>query len=456
MNGSKCLKPSSQPKLVIVPNPSLGPAVPLLVLVLLGLFAAPVLSQENPIAFRGAKIFTVAGDPIEDGVMVVEKGHITAVGPSASTSIPAGAKVFELAGKTIMPGLVCTHSHIGSVDLADRSAPIQPELRVLDSINVRDSTLQKAQAGGITTANVMPGSGLLVGGQTLYLKLRDGNSVEALLIKDDQEHAAGGLKMANGTNSRGDPPFPGSRGKSAALVRERFIQAQEYRDKLARAGDDLEKRPARDLGLESLVEALAGTRIVHHHTHRHDDILTVLRLKQEFGFRVVLHHVSDAWKVADEIAAAKVPCSIIMIDSPGGKLEARDLDWRNGAVLEQRGVTVAFHTDDPITDSRWLLRSAALAVRAGMTRAGALRGVTLAGAQMLDLDRRIGSLEPGKDADFVVLSGDPLSVYSHVLETWVEGIKVFDRSDPKDHLWAVGGYGAGTPRALHLCCFGSE
>jgi imidazolonepropionase-like amidohydrolase len=141
------------------------------------------------------------------------------------------------------------------------------------------------------------------------------------------------------------------------------------------------------------------------------------------------------------------------VDSPGGKLEARDLSWGTGAALERAGVKVALHTDDWITDSRLFLRSAALAVRAGMSREGALRALTLAGAEMLDLGARVGSLEPGKDADFAILSGDPLSVYTQVLETWVEGEKVFDLDDPKDRLIALGGYGAGEPRVQDVDCF---
>ena len=176
-------------------------------------------------------------------------------------------------------------------------------------------------------------------------------------------------------------------------------------------------------------------------------------LSKEFGFKVVLHHVTDGYKVADQIAAAGAPCSIIVIDSPGGKPETKDLSFSNGAVLEKAGVLVAFHTDDSITDSRLFLRSAALGVRGGMSRAWPLRAMTINGAKMLDLDQRVGSLEPGKDADFIILSGDPLSVYAHVLETYVEGNKVFDRSDPKDHLLAVGGYGASKDQVMHLDCF---
>ena len=412
-------------------------------------------AQETAVAFVGAQIITVSGETLEQGVLIIEGGRIKTLGPK-DTPLPAGAAVRSVAGKVIMPGLVDTHSHVGSVSGGDQSHPIQPDTRVLDAFDVREASVQRAQAGGITTVNVMPGSGHLVSGQTLYLKLRDGNSIEDLLVTNKAGRVAGGLKMANGTNSRRDPPFPGTRAKSAALVRERFIAALEYRDKITRAQGDAEKLPARDLALETLVHVLNGERIVQHHTHRHDDILTVLRLQKEFGFRVVLHHVSDGWKVAEEIAAAKVPSSLIVVDSPGGKLEARDVDFKTGAALEKAGAVVGFHTDDPVTDSRLFLRSAALAVRAGMTRAGALKGLTLAGAEMLDLQERVGSLEPGKDADFIILSGDPLSVYAQVLETWIEGRRVFDRADARDRLWATGGPGAGQPRAAHLCCFGNE
>ena len=227
------------------------------------------------------------------------------------------------------------------------------------------------------------------------------------------------------------------------------MKAAEYRDKVRKAAGDADKMPPRELGMEALVEVLEGKRTVHFHTHRHDDILTVLRLAKEFGFTPVLQHVSEGWKVADEIARSGAPCSIIMIDSPGGKLETVDLSYTTGAVLEKAGVLTAFHTDDYITDSRLLLRSAGLAVRAGMSREKALYALTLAGARMLQLDTRIGSLERGKDADFVILSGDPLSVYTRVEQTWVEGRKVFDLENPADRLIAVGGYGATRGEVLH-------
>ncbi len=424
---------------------------------LLGILAACLLgvaanAQDKPIAYINAKIIPIVGQPIEQGTLVVQNGKIIAVGDSKTVKPPADATVVDAKGKVIMPGLVDSHSHIGEGSGADGSAPIQPDVRLLDGLNVRSSSLQRAQTGGITTVNVMPGSGHLDSGQTLYLKLRDGaTKVDDLLIYDKDGKYMGGIKFANGTNSirPGGGNFPGTRAKSAALVREQFIKAQEYREKVKKAAGDATKLPPRDLAMEALVEVLDRKRVIHFHTHRADDIMTVLRLQKEFGFRVVLHHVSEAWKVADEIAKANVPSSIIFIDSPGGKLETLDLKAENGAALEKAGALVGFHTDDSITDSRWFLRSAGMAVRAGMSREKALYALTMANAIILDLGDRVGSLEKGKDADFIVLSGDPLSVYTHVLETWVEGKKVFDRSIPGDYLVQVGGNGASNDRSVH-------
>jgi imidazolonepropionase-like amidohydrolase len=424
-------------------------------LALLACGATLVSAQEKPLAITGAQIIPIAGEPIARGVLVVQHGKILAVGSADTVKIPAGADVLDATGKVLMPGLVDSHSHIGSGTGGDGSSPIQPDVRVLDSFDARDSSIRKARAGGITTANVMPGSGHLISGQTLYLKLREARVIDDLLIKLPDGSFAGGLKMANGTNSIRTAPFPGTRAKSAALVREHYVKAQEYREKIKRAAGDAEKLPPRDLALEELVEVLDGKRIVQHHSHRADDLLTVLRISKEFGYKVVLHHLSEGWKVAAEIAAAGVGCSVIMVDSPGGKLEARELDWSTPVALEKAGALVGFHTDDPVTDSRLFLRSAAFAVRAGMTRRGALAAVTLANAKLLGLEKRVGSLEAGKDADFIILSGDPLSTYTHVEQTWIEGRKSFDRSRPEDRLHAVGGPGAGNPQRAHLCCFTS-
>ncbi|MDQ2844155.1 MAG: amidohydrolase family protein [Acidobacteriota bacterium] len=411
-------------------------------LTLLAAAGPRLIDAQSVLAFTGAKIIPIAGPEIPSGVLIVQGSKILAVGPSSTTTIPAGAKQVDAAGKVIMPGLVDSHSHIGEPEGGDSSAPIQPDVRVLDSINVRDAHFDKARAGGVTTANVMPGSGHLLSGQTLYLKLRPAKTIDDMLILLPDGRIAGGMKMANGTNSRRPPPFPGTRGKSAALDREEYIKAQEYRAKVIAAKGDASKLPPRDLRMEGLVEVLEGKRTVQFHTHRADDIMTAIRLSQEFHFNVVLHHVSEGWIVADEIAKAGVPVSLIVLDSPGGKEEAKNSALFTGAALDKAGVMFGFHTDDPITDSRFLMRSAALAVRAGLPRDKALYGLTMANARIIGLESRVGSLEPGKDADFILLSGDPLSVYTHVTETWIEGNKVFDRSDPKDRLYSTGGLGA--------------
>lgn len=453
----------------------------------ISLVLAGAMAQDQTVAFTGARIIPISGDEIVSGTLLIKGGKITAVGATPSVQIPPDAQRVNVAGKVILPGLVDTHNHIGGIGGADGSAPIQPDVRVFDSLNPFDAGFRRALAGGLTTLNIMPGSGHLMSGQTVYVKLRAGagysdseigratpgvrtgrhsdeltvaagtvppvRTIEDMFIRDADGKPMGGMKMANGTNSFRSPPFSSTRAKSAALVREHFIRAVEYRDKVLKAAGDPEKMPARDIGMEAMLEILDGKRIVHHHTHRADDIMTVLRLRQEFGFRVVLHHVSEAWKVADQIAKAGVPCSIILVDSPGGKLEAAEITHATGGILERAGAKVAIHTDDWINDSRFFIRCAALAVRAGMSRSAALRALTLSGAEQLDLQDRIGSLDPGKDADFVILSGDPLSVYSKVEQTWVEGRKVFDLSNPADRLHAVGGYGAGRDQQPYFCCF---
>jgi imidazolonepropionase-like amidohydrolase len=425
-------------------------------LTLLHASACPVGAQ--PIAFVGAEVYAVSAGSLR-GTVLIDGGRIIAVGPVDEIALPADADVRDLSGKVLIPGLVDSHSHVGIYprpavpahsDGNDFSGPVQPQLRALDGIWPDDPGIRMAVAGGITTANIMPGSGSVVSGQTAYVKLR-GNTIEEMLIAEPDD-IQGGMKMANGENPkrRGAEKgsSPGTRSAIAALQRDLFIRARAYqkkwevhRGKQAR-GEDSEA-PERNLELEPIVEILEGRRTVHHHTHRSDDIVTVLRLKREFGFDLVLQHGTEAWKVADEIARAGVPISILMLDSPGGKLEASRYRLDYGATLERAGVLVAIHTDDFVTPSRLFLRSGALAVRGGMSEAGALRALTLNPARMMRLDERIGSIEVGKDADLVLLSGPPFALDTQVLETWIEGKRVFDRRDPLQRRYATGGFAVG-------------
>jgi imidazolonepropionase-like amidohydrolase len=415
--------------------------------------AGPIFAQSRTLVFRGATVYPISQPPLEHGVVVVEDNKIKAVGAEGQATIPPDATVVDVSGKVIIPGIVDTHSHIGiagrpmvsaNMDENEMTGPLEPALRALDAIWPADPGIRMATAGGVTTANIMPGSGNVVGGQTAYVKLR-GHTIEEMLIPG----AIGGLKMANGENpkhygARGQAPM--TRMEEAAMARRLFVRAQEYKSKwdnysLAKAAGKTDaKPPERDLELEPMVEVLEGKRIVHHHTHRADDIMTVLRLADEFHFRVVIHHGTETYKVADELARRHIPVTLTLVDSPGGKEEALGVDFRCAGILERAGVKVALNTDDFIISSRLLLREAALAVGSGMSEAGALRALTLNPAEMLDLGSRVGSLEPGKDADLVVLSGPPFSVYTHVLATYIEGQKVFDRTNPVDLRYATGGF----------------
>jgi imidazolonepropionase-like amidohydrolase len=410
-------------------------------------------AEDGPVAYRGARLLTAAGAPIERGVLVVSKGKIVAVGRDGDVQIPDGATVRNLEGKTIIPGLVDTHSHIGIYprpavpahsDGNEMSGPVQPGLRALDAIYPDDPGIRMAVAGGVTTANIMPGSGNVIGGQTLYVKLR-GHTIDVMRIPDLP--ILGGLKMANGENPKGygrrapgQAPF--TRMKIAALQREQFAKARDYQQKWTayRKGDQKGPPPDRDLALEPLVEVLERKRTVHFHTHRADDLLTALRIAEEFNFEIVLQHATEGYRVAEELARRKVPVSLTLVDSPGGKLEAAGLLDENAAILDRAGVKVAINTDDFITESRFFLRTGAIAVRGGMPEDAALRALTINPAGMLHLEDRVGSLAPGKDGDFVVLSGPPFSVYTQVLETYIDGRRVFDRSRQKDWAYQVGGF----------------
>ena len=417
----------------------------------------PVLEEKQVAALvlKGATLYTVTNGIVPNGILVVQDGKIVAVGPSSEVTVPDGAVVRDVSGKVILPGLVDTHSHLGvyphprvpaNADGNETTGPVQSVVRALDAIYPSDPGIRMAQAGGITTANIMPGSGNAVGGQTAYVKLR-GRTIEDMLIHKDG--IQGGMKMANGENPKrayaSRKQAPATRMAVAALQRQLFIRAQNHQKKWdvydkKKEEDEKAKPPDPDIALDPVIEILQGKRTVHFHTHRADDIMTAIRLAEEFQFPLVLQHVSEGYKVADEIARRNIPCSVIVLDAPGGKPEAVEMMLRNAAVLEKAGVKVAFHTDDPITDSRFFLRMAALAIRAGMSEAAALRALTIHAAEMLDLQDRIGSLEVGKDADLVVLSGPPFSVYTHVLATYIEGEKVFDRSRPSDIRYATGGF----------------
>ena len=432
-------------------------ALPLLILPFVVLFAvgqkpdpAEPPSDFQSIAFVNATLYTGVGDkPIEKATLWIRDGKVVEAGPAADVKLPPNYQKIDLKGAVIIPGLVDTHSHIGiypkpsvpaNSDGNEMSGPVQSGVRALDSIDPNDPGIRMATAGGITTANIMPGSGNVIGGQTLYVKLR-GKSVEEMRIFGDNAGTKilGGLKMANGENPKGygrnKQQAPFTRMKVAALQREQFVKAREYMEKMK--GD---KKPDRDVNLEPLVEVLEKKRTVHFHCHRADDLMTAVRISEEFGFELVLQHATEGYRVAETLAKKKIPASLTLIDSPGGKAETMGLLEENAAILDKAGVHVCINTDDSITESRFFLRTGSLAMRGGLSEAAALRALTITPAKIMHLDDRIGSLEKGKDADFVVLSGAPFSVYTKVQQTWIDGRKVFDAASTAEVGYRDGGF----------------
>lgn len=412
-------------------------------------------AEATPLVYRGATIHTAAGPALADGVLVIAGGKIVAVG-AADTPVPAGARVIDARGKTIIPGLVDSHSHLGifprpsvaaHADGNEGSGAVQPGLRALDAVWPDDPGIRMALAGGVTTANIMPGSGNVIGGQTLYVKLR-GRSVEEMRV--EARGVLGGLKMANGENPKSfnfgkNKVAPATRMKLAALQRGEFLRARDYRRKWdayrqAKADGKEAVEPETDPALEPLVEVLQRRRTVHFHCHRADDLLTALRLAREFDFEIVLQHATEGYRIAAELAAARAQVSLTLIDSPGGKLETMGLLEENAAILAKAGVRVAINTDDSVTESRFFLRTGAIARRGGLSEAQALQALTINPARMMHLEHRLGTLEKGKDADLVVLSGPPFSVYTQVLQTYIDGRLVFDRARQRDWTYQAGGF----------------
>ncbi|MFZ9861425.1 MAG: amidohydrolase family protein [Gemmataceae bacterium] len=417
--------------------------------------AGGILAQNNNqeiIAYHGATIHTAMGEPITNGVLVIQGNKILGVG----RDIPANAKKVDLSGMVIIPGLVDTHSHLGlfgrpqvpaNSDGNEASGPVQSSLRAMDAISPQDPGIRMALSGGVTTANIMPGSGNVIGGQTLYVKLR-GNTVEEMRISDSP--ILGGLKMANGENPKRfnfdrNKSAPNTRMKVMALQREQFLKAREYQRKWAefnskKEGDTKITQPEKDLSLEPLVEVLERKRTVHFHCHRADDIFSALRLAKEFGFEIIFQHGTEGYRIAEVLGKEKAMVSLTLVDSPGGKAEVAGLLEENAARLANAGVLVAINTDDPVTESRFLLRTGSIAHRGGMTEDQALAALTINPARMMHLEKKVGSLEVGKDADFVVLSGAPFSVYTQVMQTFIEGKRVFDRANQKDWSYQSGGF----------------
>ena len=377
--------------------------------------------SEATFALRGATIVPITSAPIEHGVILIENGRISAVG-GADLPVPEGVPVEDATGKWIVPGLIDAHTHLGVHEVAEGWAgndtnemtdPNTAYVRALDGINPAERGFAEALQGGVLAVNVNPGSGNVIGGETVAIKTV-GRYVDEMVLRSPS-----GVKSALGENPKRvygeQKKTPSTRLGTAGVLRHAFVEAENYRA----AGD-----PARDLTLEVLVKVLEREIPWRQHCHRADDIATALRVAEEFGYDLVLDHGTEAHLLADVIAERGIPVIFGPLLCSRSKVETVNRWPENAAKLAAAGVELAITTDHPVVPIEHLVIQVMLAVKAGLDRDTALRSVTINPAKIMGVDDRLGSLEAGKDADFCIWSGDPLDIYAKVERAYIDGEQV--------------------------------
>jgi imidazolonepropionase-like amidohydrolase len=398
---------------------------------------------SRPTVIRNVTILTAAGPAIRGGSVLLRDGKIAEVG--ASVTAPADALVIDGTGKYVTPGIIDTHSHIGAGgvpgdngtqtnDVNEATSPVTANVWVEHSVWPQDPQFPRTLAGGVTTIQVLPGSANLIGGRSAILKVVPSRTVQGMKFPG----AKYGLKMACGENpkrvyaQRG----PSTRMGNVAGYRAAWIQAEAYRRRWDKWNADRKgDPPARDLGLETLAEVLRGNILVHNHCYRADEMAQMIDIAHEFGYKIrSFHHGVEAYKIADILARDSIGASV-WADWGGFKMEAADGIRGNMALLDRAGVRTIMHSDDASGEQR-LNQEAAKAMAEGnrigvpVSEDEAVKWMTINPAWALGLDGVTGSIERGKNADVVLWSGDPFSVYSRAEKVWIDGAMMYDRLDP--------------------------
>ena len=401
-------------------------------------FVATTALAENVVLIRDATILTITHGKIEHGSVLIRGAKIAAVGPNDQVQAPAGATVIDAAGKFVMPGIVDTHSHTAIEGSGNEiSLPNTGMVRIRDVLTNEDINSYRELAGGTTCSLVLHGSANPIGGQSQIVKWKWGHPVSEWPVAD----APRTIKFALGENPKSSnfrpPPgiaaqYPQTRMGVEEVIRQSFTDAKDYAAKWADY-DARKKRgedpipPRRDILMETMNDILAGKIDVHSHCYRADEIMMLLRLSDEQGFKIrELQHVLEGYKVAKEIAAHGVGGGTF-IDWWGFKMEAYDAIPYNVALMDRAGVLTSVNSDSDELARRLNLDAAKAMKYGGLSEEEALKLCTLNGAKQLRLDHRIGSIDVGKDADVVIWTGHPFSTYSRVDTTFVEGEIVFDR-----------------------------
>lgn len=369
------------------------------------------------LAITGGKIITMAGRHLEKGTVVADGGKIIGVHEGVLT--PPGAEIFDAAGMIVMPGMIDCHSHVGIVeeiyreegdDSNETTGPVTPHLRAIDAVNPVDPGFRDALAGGVTTVVTGPGSANIIGGEMVAMKTR-GTVVDDMIIK-----FPAGLKAALGENPKRnygkDKKSPATRMASAAIIREALVQGSEYLKK---------ESPERDLKMESIGRVLRREVPLRVHAHRADDIMTAVRIAREFDIDLVIEHCTEGHIVAGRLAEKNIPAVVGPVITNRAKVEMQGLTLETARILAERGVLFAIMTDHPVVPIQYLAVSAALAVKGGLPEEHALRAITINAARILGLEKQIGSIETGKDADIVIWDRHPLEIASRVVQVFING-----------------------------------
>ena len=389
-----------------------------------------------PTVIQNATILTVTKGTIKNGAVLIRDGKIVEVGEKVM--IPQGAKIIDAGGQYLMPGIIDCHSHIGTEAVNEGTLSVSSMVGIEDVVNPEDVAISRALAGGVTTANVLHGSANAIGGKCAVIKMRWGKNAQEMIFQGSTP----GIKFALGENPKragATPITQGGRGRYPAtrmgvedVIREAFTEAKqyqaewkEYREKSAKGEKALP--PRRDLKLEPLVEILEGKRFVHAHCYRADEILMLLRVADEFGFKIrTLQHVLEGYKVAKEIAAHGAGASTFS-DWWAYKVEAYDAIPFNAAIMTKKGVTVSLNSDDAELMRHLNTEAAKTMKYGGLTEDEALALITINPAKQLAIDKFVGSIEPGKDADLVIYDKHPLSNYAKVQRVLIDGDVYFER-----------------------------
>lgn len=383
-----------------------------------------------PLAVFGKTVHTMGpAGTITDGVVVIENGKITMVGSAAAITLPADIKTIQ--AEVVTPGLIDAHSTVGlsgllntrhDSDHLERSSPVQPELRALDAYNPLDPLVAYVRSFGITTLHTGHAPGELISGQTIIVKTA-GNTVEEALVRSPAMVAATLSPMAEKSGKQS----PGSRGKMMSMLRQELIKAQEYAKKAQ--NPDADKRPARDLKMEMLADVLDKKTPLMVTAHRAQDISSALRLRDEFGFRLVLDGACESHLITQELKAAEPPVPIILHPTMIRMYEeTQNASFTTAKVLRDAGILTAIGAgyEAYVPKTRIVLFEAAVAAGRGLDFQSALASITIDAARILNIDARTGSLEPGKDADLALYDADPFEYTSHCVGTLINGKVVWE------------------------------